>query len=193
MIAIAAVLFQALMDVTNLKLPVGIPSSGKRFEDFMVQQLCETLQQQGGLAVFPPRYTLREATLSSLAHQFDIVIQRSGLIAVECKFRRTTSIAQLFAFVGKLIDYRQPPSGIFVTTAENVNDEVFCYSIAHDILLVCSCLPPVQYMMRRVKRGTDLQRRLTSLQTRLRGEHPPRHLLIEWKNAYERFLGEGYS
>jgi hypothetical protein len=190
--AIETVLFQALKDVKALELPPGVPSSGKKFEDFMVQQLYQTLRQQGTLRIFPPRYTLCEATCSGVAHQFDIVIRQSELTAIECKFRKRTNIGELFAFVGKLTDYREPPRGIFVTAAENVNNDVFCYAIAHRIRVVCSCLPPVQYMIQRVKKDTDLSRRLKSLHTRLRGQDAPRHLLVEWQNAHRRFILEGY-
>jgi len=186
------VLFQALRDVKALELPPGIPSSGKKFEDFMVRQLYQPLRQQGALCVFPPRYTLRQATCSGLAHQFDIVVRQSELTAIECKFRKRIGIDDLFAFVGKLKDYRTPPRGIFVTTAENVNNNVFCYAIAHRISIVCFSLPPVQYMVQRVKDNTDLARRLASLQTRLRGEPAPNHLLVEWQNTYKRFTVEGY-
>lgn len=190
---IEIVLFQALKDVKALELPSGIPSSGNKFEDYMVQQLYQKLRQLGTLRVFRPRYTLREDTYSGIAYQFDIVIRQSELTAIECKFRKKTGIDDLFAFVGKLIDYREPPRGIFVTTAENVNDNVFCYAIAHRILIVCSHLPPIEYMIQRVKKNTDLARRLASLQTRLRGEHAPNHLLVEWQNAHRRFTVEGYN
>jgi hypothetical protein len=190
---IEIVLFQALKNVEALELPPGIPSSGKRFEDFMVQQLYQMLQQQVALHIFPPRYTLREPTCSGLAHQFDVVIRQSELTAIECKFRKRSGIGELFAFVGKLIDYREPPRGIFVTTADNVNDDVFCYAIAHRISIVCSSLPPVEHMIQRVKKNTDLARRLMSLQTRLRGEYAPNRLLVEWQNAYSRFKEEGYN
>lgn len=186
------VLFQALKDVKALELPSGIPSSGKKFEDFMVQQLHQTLQQQGTLHIFPPRYTLREPTYSGVAHQFDIIIRQSGLTAIECKFRKRTRIGELFAFVGKLIDYREPLRGIFVTTAENVNNDVLCYAIAHRILIVCSSLLPVEYMIHRVKKNTDLARRLASLRTRLQGDNVPSYVLVEWQNAYGRFTAEGY-
>jgi hypothetical protein len=186
------VLFQALKDVKALELPAGIPSSGKKFEDFMVQQLYQKLRQLGTLHVFPPRYTLHQATYSSVAHQFDIVVRQSELTVIECKFRKKTGIDDLFAFMGKLIDYREPPCGIFVTTAEKVNNNVLYYAIAHHILIVCSSLPPVQYMIQRVKKNTDLARRLASLQTRLRGETSPNYLLVEWQNAHRRFMEEGY-
>jgi hypothetical protein len=190
---IETVLFQALKEVKILELPPGISSSGKKFEDLMVQQLYQKLQQQGTLHIFPPRYTLCEITYSGVAHQFDIVIRQSELIAIECKFRRRTNIGELFAFVGKLVDYRQPPSSIFVTTAENVNNDIFCYAIAHRIQIVCSSLPPVQYMIQRIKKNSDLARRLASLQTRLGGKSAPNHLLVEWQNAYARFTMEGYD
>ena len=186
------VLFQALRDVKALELPPGIPSSGKKFEDFTVRQLYQPLRQQGALCVFPPRYTLRQATCSGLAHQFDIVVRQSGLTAIECKFRKRIGIDDLFAFVGKLKDYRTPPRGIFVTTAEKVNNNVFCYAIAHRISIVCPSLPPVQYMIQRVKKNTDLARRLASLQTRLRGKTSPNYLLVEWQNAHRSFMEEGY-
>ncbi|TEU13050.1 MAG: hypothetical protein E3J21_19610 [Anaerolineales bacterium] len=190
---IEIVLFQALEDVKDLELPPGTPSSGSKFEDFMVQQLYQMLQQQGTLRIFPPRYTLHEATHSGLAHQFDIVIRQDKLTTIECKFRGKTGIDNLFAFVGKLVDYREPPRGIFVTTAENVNDNVFCYAIAHRISIVCSSLPPVEYMIQRVKKNTELAHRLARLQTRLRGKTAPNHLLVEWQNAYSRFTVEGYN
>ena len=189
---IEIVLFQALEGVKALELPPGVPSSGKSFEDFMVQQLYRVLQQQGTLRIFPPRYTLREPTYSGVAHQFDIVIRQSELIAIECKFRKKTGIDGLFAFVGKLKDYREPPRGIFVTTAENVNNDVFWYAIAQPIPIVCSSLPPVEYMIQRVKKNTDLSRRLASLQTRLLGKVFADGSLGARKDAYKRFTVEGY-
>jgi len=191
--AIETVLFKALKNAQVLDLPPSLPSSGKKFEDYVVQILYQTLQQQGTLRVYPPRYTLRQATCSGVAHQFDIVAEASGLTAVECKFRKRIGIEALFAFVGKLIDYHEPPRGIFVTTAEDVNINVFCYAIAHRIPIVCSFLPPVEYMIQRVSKDTDLARRLSSLQARLNGDNTPNHLLVEWQNAYRRFTMEGYS
>jgi hypothetical protein len=189
---IEIVLFQALQDVKNLELPPGISGSGTKFEDYMVQQLYLRLHQQGVFAVFPPRYTLREATYSGIAHQFDVVIRQSELIAVECKFREAARIDELFAFRGKLIDYRKPPRGIFMTTAKHVNDHVFWYAISHHILIVSLFLPPVEYMIYRVKNNTDFARHLASLQARLREENTPQHLLVEWKNDHTRFVQEGY-
>jgi hypothetical protein len=191
--AIETVLFKALKNAQVLDLPPSLPSSGKKFEDYVVQILYQTLQQQGTLRVYPPRYTLRQATRSGVTHQFDIVAEESGLTAVECKFRKRIGIEALFAFVGKLIDYQEPPHGIFVTTAEDVNSNVFCYAIAHRIPIVCSCLPPVEYMIQRVNKDTDLARRLSSLQARLDGDNTPNHLFVEWQNAYRRFTMEGYS
>ena len=159
----------------------------------MVQQLYQKLQRQGTLRIFRPRYTLREPTYSGLAHQFDIVIRQDKLTTIECKFRGKTGIDNLFAFVGKLVDYRDPPRGIFVTTAENVNDNVFCYAIAHRISIVCSSLPPVEYMIQRVKKNTELAHHLARLWTRLRGKTAPNHVLVEWQNAYSRFTVEGYN
>jgi hypothetical protein len=190
---IKGVLFQALKDKALDDLPPGIPSSGTKFEDFMVQQLYQKLRQLGTLRVFQPRYTLREDTYSGLAHQFDIVIRQDKLIAIECKFRGETGIDNLFAFVGKLVDYRESPRGIFVTTAENVNDNVFCYAIAHRVSIICSFLPPVEYMIQQVKKNPNLAHRLARLQTRLRGETAPNHLLVEWQNANSRFTTEGYD
>ena len=189
---VESVLFQALKDVKALELPPSIPGSGKKFEDFMVRQLYQNLQQQGAPRIFPPRYTLHEPSYSGLAHQFDIVIRQGELTAIECKFRKKASIADLFAFVGKLLDYRRPPRGIFVTTAEKVNKEVFYYGIAHRISIVCPSLPPVDYMIQRVKEDTDLGRRLARLRTRLRGDSAPNHVFLEWQNGYGRFAMEGY-
>ena len=186
------VLFQAVAAVKALQLPAGTPRSGTEFEDFMVKQLHQALRQQGALYVYPPRYTLSQATYSGIAHQFDIIVREDQLAAIECKFRKRTGIDDLFAFLGKLVDYREPPRGIFVTTAENVNDDSFCYAIAHRISIVCSSLAPVEYMVHRVKSNTDLARRLGSLHTRLQEENVPKRVLVQWQNEYRRFMDEGY-
>jgi len=188
---IEIVLFQALEDVRALGLPSGISSSGKQFEDYMVKQLFQRLQQ-ATLRIFPPRYTLREPTHSGVAHQFDIVIADTELVAIECKFRGKAEIDEMFAFMGKRIDYLKPPRGIFVTTAETINNEIFFYAIAHRILIVCLSLPPVEYMIHKVKPDTDLAYRLASLQARLQDRNPPSGLLVEWQNDYRRFCQEGY-
>lgn len=191
---IVVTIYQALQSVGALELPAGAPSSGKQFEDFMVKQLyTRLLQSQDGYRVFPPRHTLHEATFSGVYHQFDIVVaQQDDLVTVECKFRGGAHIDQLFATQGKLIDYRKQPRGIFTTTAPHVNDEIHYYALAHSIQLICTSLPPVEYMLWRVKKGTDLEYRLESLQSRILNKIDPRKVLIEWKNATQRFLDDGY-
>ena len=186
------VLFQALAEVAALELPPGISSSGKRFEDYAFQRLYLALKQAGGQRVFPPRYQLREATYSGVAHQFDIVVQEGKLVTVECKFRRGTGIDDLFAFLGKLRDYREPPRGIFLTTAQSLPDDVFCFAIAHEISIVSLCLAPVDYMVLRAKEGTDLHRRLLNLESQLRQPSTPRRVLVQWQNEHRRFRAEGY-
>jgi hypothetical protein len=192
-VEIEVTLYEAVKSVGLLDLPVGLPSSGKQFEDYMVKQLHMQLSQtQDGYRVFPPRHTLREATLSGVYHQFDIVIaQQDDLVAVECKFRDSSHIDQLFATQGKLIDYKKQPRGIFITTARHVNDEIHYYALAHRILIISVSLPPVEYMLRRVKRGTDLEYRLDNLRSRINNVDP-RRVLVEWKNAAQRFLDDGY-
>ena len=76
---IETVLYKSLKAVQSSDLPVGESTSGKKFEDHMVMQLFQKLQQQAEFRVFPPRHTLREATFSGVHHQFDIVVaeQRS--------------------------------------------------------------------------------------------------------------------
>lgn len=188
-----AVIYQSLQAVRSLDLPVGEPASGKKFEDYMVMQLYQKLRQRTGFQVFPPRYTLYRDTFSGVSHQFDIVIAESeALVAIECKFRGGAHIDQLFATHGKLVDYCERPRGIFVTTAEKVNDEMYYYALAQRILLICSSLPPVEYMLQCVKKDTDLDRRLATLQSRIQDNVPPKHLLVEWKNSYVRFRDEGY-
>jgi hypothetical protein len=125
-------------------------------------------------------------------HPFDIVIRQNELVVIECKFRKGMTISELFAFVGKRMDYRKPPHGIFVTTAEHVNNDILCYAIGHHISIICYRLPPVEYMIQKVKKDTDLAHRLASLQDRLRGNSAPNHLLIEWQNACRRFVADGY-
>lgn len=188
-----AVLFQALNEATTLGLPPGIPSSGSKFEDYVFQHLYVALRQAVGQSVFPPRYTLREATLSGVSHQFDVVIHEESLTTIECKFRKGTGIDDLFAFLGKLADYREPPRGIFLTTAQRICDEVFCYAIAHHISVVSPSLAPVDYMIQRVKSETDLSRRLLNLKECLQGQSVPKQALIQWQNEHRRFRAEGYS
>jgi hypothetical protein len=191
-LALETVLFQALVNVGDLQLPQGTPSSGTKFEDFMVKQLHHALRQRGGLYVYPPRHTLTQGTYSGVAHQFDIVVRESRLAAIECKFRKRSGIDDLFAFAGKLIDYREPLRGIFVTAAQDVNDDCHSYAIARGISIVCTSLPPVEYMRACVKSGTDLARRLGSLHARLQQDNVPMRVLVQWHNEYRRFIQEGY-
>lgn len=190
--ALETLLFQALVHIGDLQLPQGTPSSGTKFEDFMVKQLHQALRQRGGFHVYPPRHTLTQGTYSGVAHQFDIVVREHQLAAIECKFRKRTGIDDLFAFAGKLIDYREPLRGVFVTTAQDVNDDCHCYAIARGIAIVCTSLPPVEYMRQCVKSGTDLARRLGILHTCLQQENVPRRVLVQWHNEYRRFTHEGY-
>ena len=187
-----AVLFQALNEITTLGLPSGAPSSGSKFVDYVFQQLYVALRQAAGQSVFPPRYTLREVTYSGVSHQFDVVIRDESLTAIECKFRRGTGIDDLFAFLGKLADYREPPRGIFLTTAQSICDDVFCYAIAHHISIVSPSLAPVGYMIQRVKRDTDLFSRLQNLQLYLEDQGVPKQTLVQWQNEFRRFKAEGY-
>ena len=190
---IEVLLYKSLEAAQSLDLPVGVSTSGKKFEDHMVTQLYHKLQQQAEFRVFPPRYTLREDTFSGVHHQFDIVVaEQEELVAVECKFRSSAHIHQLFAALGKLVDYHKRPRGAFVTTAQNVNDAMYCYALAHQISLISPALPPVEYMLQCVKNGTDLAHRLETMLGRIRGDALPRHLLVEWKNSYMRFQDEGY-
>ena len=158
----------------------------------MFKQLYRAVRQNGAQDVYPPRHTLRQATCSGVVHQFDLVVREPEVTAVECKFRKRSGIDALFAFVGKLIDYREPPRGIFVTTAEKLNDDWFCYALAHRISIVCPVLPPVEFMVQCVKNDTDLARRLGSLLSQLQDVNVPRQVLIQWQNEHRRFVAEGY-
>ena len=51
----------------------------------------------------------------------------------------------------------------------------------------------MEYLLHCVKRGTDLAYRLANLQSRMKNGIDPRYVLIEWKNAYQRFRAEGYQ
>lgn len=191
---IEVVLYKSLKAAQSSGLPVGVSTSGKKFEDHIVMQLFQKLKQEAEFRVFPPRHTLREATFSGIHHQFDIIVAEQGeLVAVECKFRSSAHIDQLFATQGKLVDYHKHPRGIFVTTAQGVNDEMYYYALAHQISLISPALPPVEYMLRCARDGTDLAHRLEIMQGRILQEGAlPRHLLVEWKNNHLRFQDEGY-
>lgn len=148
LVNIETVVYRSLQAVQSSNLPVGKSTSGKKFEDHMVMQLYHKLQQQAEFRVFPPRHTLREATYSGTHHQFDIVVaEEEDLVAVECKFRTNAHIDQLFATLGKLVDYTKRPRGVFVTAAQTVNDAMYCYALAHQISLISPALPPVEYML----------------------------------------------
>ena len=193
MMSIQAILYQSLQTVVSLDLPVGEAASGKKFEDYVVKQLYQQLQRQSEDRVFTPRHTLREPTFSGVFHQFDIVIARPNeTVAVECKFRGSAHIDQLFATHGKLIDYRSRPHGVFITTACGVNDEIYYYALAHRIQIICSLLPPVEYMLECAKKGTSLARTLEDLRQRIEDNLEPKRLLVEWKHSYDRFQSEGY-
>jgi Holliday junction resolvase len=190
---IEIVLYKSLQAMQPNNLPVGKSTSGKKFEDHMVMQLYHKLQEQAEFRVFPPRHTLREATYSGIHHQFDIIVaEQEELVAVECKFRTSAHIDQLFATLGKLIDYKKRPRGVFLTAAQAVNDGIYCYALAHQITLISPSLPPIEYMLQCTKKGTDLGKRLETLLDRVRGDALPRQLLVEWKNSYMRFQDEGY-
>ncbi len=187
-------LFQSLKSIGSQDLPGGVPSSGKKFEDYMVKQVYIRLMQlQVGYRIFPPRHTLHDPTYSGVRHQFDIVVSKQDeLVTVECKFREYTHIDELFATQGKLIDYCQRPKSIFLSTALHVNDEMYYYAMAHHIKLISPSLPPVEYMLHDVKNGTSLAERLEKLRDRINKGIEPQHVLIEWRNDYQRFLAEGY-
>jgi len=190
---VEAVLYRSLKAVQSLGLPAGVPASGKKFEDHMVMELCTNLRQQAECRVFPPRHTLHQATFSGVHHQFDIIVaEQEELVAVECKFRSSAHIDQLFAAVGKLVDYRERPRGVFVTSAQNVNDAMYYYALAHQISLISPALPPVRYMLQCAKNGTELALRLATMLGRISGGAQPQHLLVEWRNNYMRFQDEGY-
>ena len=188
---ISPILYGALKQGLASQLPPGRPHSGTMFENLTVERLYDTLRQRG-TSVFQPRYTLRESTFSGVAHQFDIVVRDGELTVVECKFREKVGIDQLFAFVGKLIDYRRRPQGIFLTTALVVGDEILCYAIAHRITLISTPLPPMEYLLERVQPGSGLAQRLTLLLAK-QWEREPGKILAEWKNVYTTFCMEGYS
>lgn len=186
-------LYRALLSVNEMELPSGVSTSGTKFENYTVQHLYQHLERRQAYKLFPPRYTLREPTYSGVAHQFDIVLRHDQLVTIECKFRSATGIADLFAFVGKLVDYRQPPAAIFVTNARAINDEVLCYAIAHQVSLIFQALPPVGFMMAYAKHNTDLGAQLAQLANRFSGDVSPKTLLVEWRHAFQRFKAAGYN
>lgn len=191
--SIESILFQTLTNMQSLDLPAGESTSGTKFENHVVTQLYQHLVQRPEYRVFPPRYTLHEPTFSGVFHQFDIVVVQQNLLStIECKFRGSAHIDQLFATQGKISDYRSRPRCIFVTTSNDVNDEIYQYGLAHHIEIICRHLAPVAYMLQCVKKETDFAQALEVLHTRMKGEVEPKRLLIEWKHVYSRFKAEGY-
>src|SRR5258708_5644155 len=118
----------------------GLSLAGHRFEDDAAKAAYEALNRVG-VTPYPPRYQLSLPTLSGLKQQFDVVLPDGPRhYIVELKRRSHSEIEQLYAFVGKLLDYALAArlystghlfTGIFVCTAPKLNDHFRQFALTY--------------------------------------------------------------
>lgn len=189
-------------------------SAGHEFEDLTVEKVYTACHRLGTLRPFPPRYTLELPTVSGLYHQIDVVVREgsSGYHLVECKFKQSANIAELYAFNGKILDYAFGAQardrktwfrGYFLTTSLSVSKSFYKYALAWGITFIApGCPPPPEHMLSKTKPNTALHRRLTRLVERAADislaefATRPREadkLVAEWCACYQHWGREGYG
>lgn len=210
---LASVLWELLREQRVQSLSTD-GSAGHEFEDVTVEKVYTACHRLGALKVFPPRYTLKLPTVSGLHHQIDVVVQEgtSGFHLVECKFRQSVTIEELYATNGKLLDYvlgaqvrgqKTRLRGYYLVGPTRVNDSFYQYALAWGITLIAPDGPaPLEHMLAKTRPDTALYGQLTRLLQRTSGaEFPgfvtkpckPHQLLVEWRACYERWKREGYE
>ena len=209
---LTSVLWELLAEKQVQQLSAG-DSPGHLFEDFTVQMVHTACHRLGTLKTFPPRYTLKLPTVSGLSYQIDVVVREgsSNYHLIECKFKQSASVEELYAFNAKLLDYafgaqsrgyKTRVRGYFLTTSE-VSDNFHQYALAWGITLIApSCTPPAEHMLSKVKPNTPLHSQLTRLVEKTLGAQPfesvaraceIRKLLVEWRSCYQRWKQAGYG
>lgn len=189
-------------------------TAGHEFEDLTVEKVYASCLKLGTLRPFPPRYKLKLPTVSGSYHQIDVVVRdgSSGYHLVECKFKQSTDVAELYAFNGKLLDYifgakarnqKVRFRGYFLTTSPSVSEGFCKYALAWGITLVApnasDCPPPPEYMLSRTKPDTALQRRLNRLVERTvdislaeiaTGPREAGKLVADWRVCFQHWRKE---
>jgi len=181
--------------------------AGFALEEIVSKKAYECIRGYPGVSVLPPRSTLNYPTVSSLTHQFDVVMsQNNTFYVIECKRRGIASIDQIFSFNAKILDYAFKDSfnkgfsikGVFLSTAE-LTDNARKYALAHGIIPIDPSLPPIQFMIDRVKEEDTLYRELMEFKSVLMLPQPftSRSDTHEFLNNYaiyrEKWKSRGYQ
>jgi hypothetical protein len=82
-------------------------SAGHDFENQIVKRTHTAISKISGLKALPPRTTLSLPTVSGLQHQIDVVVRDGASIyhLIECKFKKSFDIEEIYALNAKLLDY----------------------------------------------------------------------------------------
>lgn len=189
-------------------------SAGHEFEDITVEKVHTACHRLGALKVLPPRYTLKLPTVSGLHHQIDVVVREGPSVfhLVECKFKQSVAIEELYSMNGKLLDYifgaqirgqKTRFRGYFLVSPATVTDNFYKYALAWGITLIApEGPPPLEYMLAKIKPNVALYGQLTRLLERTSGAEftelisKPRRadrLFAEWRACYQRWKREGYE
>jgi hypothetical protein len=179
--------------------------AGHQFEDEAAQAAYEALRRSG-VTPRPPRTMLQLPTLSGLKQQFDVVIPDGDrYLIVELKRRSHSEIEQLYAFVGKLLDYALAArlhrtghlfTGIFVSTATRLNNNFRQFALTYGVWPIAPDLLPCQIIQEQAvhpglqQDATDLVRRLDVQLPRVALSSAARTsaslLLREWQSIAQR-------
>jgi hypothetical protein len=181
--------------------------AGFALEEMVSQKAYECIRGYPGIAVLPPRSTLNYPTVSGLAHQFDVVMRESNTFyVIECKRRGIASIDQIFSFNAKILDYAFKDSfnknfsikGVFLSTAK-LTDNARKYALAHGIIPIDPSLPPIQFMIDRVKEEDTLYQELVGFKRVLMLPQPfmsrsdTHEFLNNYTIYYEKWKSRGYQ
>lgn len=181
--------------------------AGFALEDVVSQKAYECIRGYPGIEVLPPRSTLNYPTVSGLTHQFDVVMRENNTFyVIECKRRYVATIDQIFSFNAKILDYAFKDffnksfsiKGLFLSTAE-LTDNARKYALAHGIIPIDPSLPPIQFMMDKMKEEDPLYRELVRFERVLMLPQPFRNRndTHEFLNNYviyrEKWKSMGYK
>jgi hypothetical protein len=181
--------------------------AGFALEEMVSQEAYECIRGSPGIAVLPPRTTLNYPTVSGLTHQYDVVMRENNTFyVIECKRRGVATIDQIFSFNAKILDYAFKDSfnknfsikGVFLSTAE-LTDNARKYALAHGIIPIDPSLPPIQFMIDRVKEEDTLYQELVGFERVLMLPQPfmsrsdTHEFLNNYTIYYEKWKSRGYQ
>jgi hypothetical protein len=200
-------LFNLIREESKRGLQESRVKAGFALEEIVSQKAYECIRGYPGLVVLPPRSTLNYPTVSGLNHQFDVVMRENNTFyVIECKRRGIASIDQIFSFNAKILDYAFKDSfnksfsikGVFLSTAE-LTDNARKYALAHGIIPIDPSLPPIQFMIDRVKEENALYQELVGFKRVLMLPQPftSRSDTHEFLNNYtvyhQKWKSKGYQ